>query len=178
MVGGHVASRRTPIRTEALFVNADIVYRALAVVEFASPPYAAPGGTVYAPGGQIYYPMGVSWGIRRPATFVGVDAFANLYAAPDTNAGAFLAAHAYDTRALQMRFRSGRIYAAGQEGGRIAAARRSTPCSRLLWHGGLGRGRPTVQACRLTPPRIRGFDYTPDTRWTRPDPSRRSGRDR
>ncbi|MEC7103327.1 MAG: hypothetical protein VXW92_02480, partial [Actinomycetota bacterium] len=64
---------------------------------------------------QIYYPMGVSWGVRRPATFVGVDAFANLYAAPDTNAGTFLAAHAYDTRALQMRFRSGRIYAAGQE---------------------------------------------------------------
>ncbi len=56
-------------------MNTDIVYRALAVVEFASPPYAAPGGTVYAPGGQIYYPMGVSWGIRRPATFVGVDAF-------------------------------------------------------------------------------------------------------
>ena len=100
---------------EALFLNTDIVYRALAVVEFASPPYAAPGGTVYAPGGQIYYPMGVSWGIRRPATFVGVDAFANLYSAPDTNAGTFLAAHAYDTRALQMRFRSGRIYAAGQE---------------------------------------------------------------
>ena len=100
---------------EALFLNADIVYRALAVVQFPSPPYAAPGGTVYAPGGQIYYPMGVSWGIRRPATFVGVDAFANVYAAPDTNAGAFLAAHAYDTRALQLRFRSGRIYSPGPQ---------------------------------------------------------------
>lgn len=100
---------------ESLFLNADIVYRALAVVNFPSPPYAPPGGTVYAPGGQIYYPMGVSWGIRRPATFVGVDAFANLYAAPDTNAGGFLAAHAYDTRALQLRFRSGQIYAPGRE---------------------------------------------------------------
>ncbi len=100
---------------ESLFLNADIVYRALAVVNFPSPPYAPPGGTVYAPGGQIYYPMGVSWGIRRPATFVGVDAFANLYAAPDTNAGTFLAAHAYDTRALQLRFRSGQIYAPGRE---------------------------------------------------------------
>ena len=100
---------------ESLFLNADIVYRALAVVNFPSPPYAPPGGTVYAPGGQIYYPMGVSWGVRRPATFVGVDAFANVYAAPDTNAGAFLAAHAYDTRALQLRFRSGQIYAPGRE---------------------------------------------------------------
>ena len=26
------------------------------------------------PLGQIYYPMGVSWGVRRPATFVGVAA--------------------------------------------------------------------------------------------------------
>lgn len=100
---------------ESLFLNADIVYRALAVVDFPSPPYAPPGGTVYAPGGQIYYPMGVGWGIRRPATFVGVDAFANLYAAPDTNAGTFLAAHAYDTRALQLRFRTGRIYEIGPE---------------------------------------------------------------
>ena len=71
---------------EALFVNADIVYRALATVEFPSPPYAAPGGTVYQPRGQIYYPMGVGWGVRRPATFVGVDAFARQYAAKDTNA--------------------------------------------------------------------------------------------
>ena len=105
---------RQPV-PESVFLNADIVYRALAVVDFPSPPYAAPGGTVYAPGGQIYYPMGVSWGIRRPATFVGVDAFANVYAAPDTNAGTFLAAHAYDTRALQLRFKSGQIYAPGRE---------------------------------------------------------------
>ncbi|MDA2987240.1 MAG: VCBS repeat-containing protein, partial [Actinomycetota bacterium] len=37
---------------EALFMNADIIYRALAVVDYPSPPYAAPGGTVYQPGGQ------------------------------------------------------------------------------------------------------------------------------
>ena len=98
---------------EAFFYNADIVYRALSVVEFPSPPYAAPGGTVYKPLGQIYYPMGVSWGVRRPATFVGVDGFANVYSAPDTRAGDFLAAHARDTRALQLRFTDGRIYADG-----------------------------------------------------------------
>jgi len=98
---------------EALFLNADVVYRALAVVQFPSPPYAAPGGTVYAPGGQIYYPMGVSWGVRRPATFTGVDAFAYQYSPPDTNAAAFLAAHARDTRALQLRWHDGHIYADG-----------------------------------------------------------------
>ena len=100
---------------EALFFNADIVYRALAVVNFDSPPYAAPGGTVYKSGGQIYYPMGKSWGTRRPATFVGVDGFANVYSAPDTNAASFLAAHAYDTRGMQQRFKSGQIYAPGND---------------------------------------------------------------
>lgn len=100
---------------ESFFFNADIVYRALAVVNFDSPPYAAPGGTVYQPGGQIYYPMGKSWGTRRPATFVGVDGFANVYSAPDTNAATFLAAHAYDTRGMQQRFTTGAIYAPGNE---------------------------------------------------------------
>ena len=98
---------------ESLFLNADIVYRALAVVDFPSPPYAAPGGTVYQPLGQIYYPMGVSWGVRRPATFVGVDGFANAYAAPDVRAGEFLAAHAADARAMQLRWSDGHIYADG-----------------------------------------------------------------
>jgi hypothetical protein len=98
---------------ESLFLNADIVYRALSVVKFSSPPYALPGGTVYQPLGQIYYPMGISWGVRRPATFTGVDAFANQYAAADTRAGEFLAAHARDTRALQLRWSDGHIYAEG-----------------------------------------------------------------
>lgn len=98
---------------EAVFLNADIVYRALANVTFTSPPYNAPGGTVYQPDGRIYYPMGVSWGLRRPSTFVGVDAFANVYAPKDVNAALFLAAHAADTRAMQLRFTDGHIYADG-----------------------------------------------------------------
>ena len=105
---------RIPV-PEAFFYNADIVYRALSVVDFPSPPYATPGGTVYKPLGQIYYPMGIGWGVRRPATFVGVDGFANVYSAPDTRAGEFLAAHARDTRALQQRWTDGHIYAEGNE---------------------------------------------------------------
>ena len=94
-------------------MNADVIYRALSVVQYPSPPYDAPGGTVYQPGGQIYYPMGISWGVRRPATFVGVDGFASAYAAPDTNAAEFMAAHARDARALQLRWRDGHMYADG-----------------------------------------------------------------
>lgn len=98
---------------EAVFLNADIVYRALSAVNFSSPPYAEPGGTVYRADGSIYYPMGVSWGTRRPATFVGVDAFANVYAPKDVNAAHFLGVHAADTRAMQMRFTDGHIYEEG-----------------------------------------------------------------
>jgi hypothetical protein len=123
---------------EALFLNADIVYRALAVVEFPSPPYAAPGGTVYQPLGQIYYPMGVSWGTRRPATFVGVDAFANLYAAPDVRAGEFLAAHAADTRALQRRWTDGHIYVDGpsEESYRLGKEEYALQQMALAWWAG------------------------------------------
>lgn len=158
---------------EALFLNADIVYRALAVVQFQSPPYAAPGGTVYAPGGQIYYPMGVSWGIRRPATFVGVDAFANVYAALDTNAGTFLAAHAYDTRALQLRFRSGRIYAPGpqEESYRLGKEEYAIQQLALAWWAGAWKANgPSMNVDRAAYPWVRlhsGYELaeTGEDRW-------------
>lgn len=123
---------------EALFMNADIVYRALAVVEYPSPPYAAPGGTVYQPGGQIYYPMGVSWGVRRPATFVGVDAFANDYAAADTRAAEYLAAHARDARALQLRWKDGHMYADGtaEESYRLGKEEYALQQMALAWWAG------------------------------------------
>jgi hypothetical protein len=123
---------------EALFLNADIVYRALAVVDFPAPPYATPGGTVYQPLGQIYYPMGADWGTRRPATFVGVDAFANVYSAPDVRAGEFLAAHAADTRALQMRWSDGHIYADGpsEESYRLGKEEYALQQMSLAWWAG------------------------------------------
>ena len=129
---------------ESLFVNADIVYRALAQVEFASPPYAAPGGTVYQPQGQIYYPMGKSWGVRRPATFVGVDAFARQYAAKDTNAAQFLREHAADARALQLRFSDGHMYADSSEDG-YKLGREEYALQQMAlawWAGAIGRKTP------------------------------------
>ncbi len=101
-------------------------------------PYAAPGGTVYQPLGQIYYPMGVGWGTRRPATFVGVDAFANAYAAPDVRAGEFLAAHAADTRALQLRWTDGHIYADGpsEESYRLGKEEYALQQMALAWWAG------------------------------------------
>lgn len=130
---------------EALFVNADIVYRALAKVAFPSPPYAAPGGTVYQAGGQIYYPMGISWGVRRPATFVGVDAFARQYAAKDTNAAQFLREHAADARALQLRFTDGHMYEAGSGEDSYKLGKEEYALQQMAlawWAGAVGRRTP------------------------------------
>ena len=121
---------------EAVFHNSDDVYRALAVVNFSSPPYAPPGGTVYQPLGQIYYPMGAGWGTRRPASFVGVDGFAATYASKDTKAPEFLAAHARDARALQLRWNDGHMYApgSGEETYRLGKEEYAIQQMALAWY--------------------------------------------
>ncbi len=142
---------------EAYFFNADIVYRALAVVDFPSPPYEAPGGTVYQPGGQIYYPMGVGWGNRRPATFVGVDGFANVYSAKDTNAASFLAAHASDARALQLRFTDGRMYADGrvEDAYKLGKEEYALQQIALAWWAGAWLDRPGLRIDSSAYPNIK-----------------------
>ena len=154
---------RIPV-PEAFFYNADIVYRALSVVEFTSPPYAAPGGTVYQPLGQIYYPMGVSWGVRRPATFVGVDGFANVYSAPDTRADEFLAAHARDTRALQLRWKDGHIYAEGdvEESYKLGKEEYALQQMALAWWAGSWKYGPKMQLDTKAYPNVKldgGYNF-------------------
>ncbi len=141
----------------AYFYNADIVYRALSVVEFSSPPYSQPGGTVYKPLGQIYYPMGISWGVRRPATFVGVDGFANVYSAPDTKAGEFLAAHARDTRALQLRWTDGHIYAEGntEDSYKLGKEEYAMQQLALAWWAGSWKYGPKMKVDYQAYPNIR-----------------------
>jgi len=95
---------------ESFFLNADIVYRSLSTISFDPPQYAAPGGVVYSPDGSIYYPMGADWGVNRPATFAGVDAFAYLYAPADIGAAGFLDIHANAVREQQDRFSTGQFY--------------------------------------------------------------------
>ena len=145
---------------EAVFHNSADVYRALAIVNFPSPPYAPPGGTVYQPLGQIYYPMGAGWGTRRPASFVGVDGFAATYASSDTNAGEFLAAHARDARALQLRWTDGHLYApgSGEETYRLGKEEYAIQQMALAWYA-----EAIKLGTKLTIDRskIRGMDLNP-----------------
>lgn len=147
---------RQPV-PEAMFLNADIVYRALTVVNFPSPPYAAPGGIVYQPGGQIYYPQGVKWGARRPATFTGVDSFAAQYSAPDTHAAENLAAHARDTRGMQLRYKDGRIYASGtlEESYALGREEYALQQTALAWWA---ESLPTGPGLKLDKSKVNGVD--------------------
>jgi hypothetical protein len=101
--------------------------------------------------------MGVGWGNRRPATFVGVDGFANVYAAPDTNAGSFLAAHAYDTRALQLRFTDGRMYADGkvEDAYKLGKEEYALQQVALAWWAGAWIDRPGLRVDKKSYPNIR-----------------------
>lgn len=152
-----VAGQSVP---EAVFLNADIIYRSLAVVNFPSPPYAEPGGIVYKPGGQIYYPQGVSWGTRRPATFTGVDSFAAIYSAPDTHAAQYLADHARDTRGMQQRYDSGRIYAKGNVEDSYALGKEEYALMQtaLAWWAG---AVPSGPGFRLDKSKISGVNLSP-----------------
>jgi hypothetical protein len=141
---------------ESAFLNADIIYRALAVLDFPSPPYAAPGGTSYKPGGQIYYPQKVGWGMRRPATFCGVDSFAAIYTPKDTNAKQFLFDHAADTHALQQRFTDGHIYLPGnaEEGYKYGKEEYALSQMALAWWAGAVPSGPKLRVITKAIPGI------------------------
>jgi len=70
-----LAGQPTP---RAAFRNLDREYRALTGLRFGSPPYQAPGGTIYVPdSGQIYFPQGNDWGTDRVAHFYYLDVLAH-----------------------------------------------------------------------------------------------------
>jgi hypothetical protein len=111
-----LAGERTPV--SALF-NADIVYQAMVDLEFESPPFDPPGGTIYMrdqdghPTADAYYPEGTSWGTSRQMHFVLVDTQADQFGF-DTGVSIAAAdwAHVHASRAFEMQERhdDGRTY--------------------------------------------------------------------
>jgi hypothetical protein len=98
--------------------NFDVIYRALVTKRFASPPYEAPGGTMFIPGkAEQYYPQGTDWSRLRFACFLGLDTCADIL-----GYGRGLphkAAHWRELRAkkilqMQARHADGRMYAHGE----------------------------------------------------------------
>ncbi|MEK0097507.1 hypothetical protein ACFC4G_36945 [Streptomyces sp. NPDC056002] len=66
-----LAGRPAP---RAALHNVDVVYAALVDREFTSPPFQAPGGTMYVRGShELYFPQGTDWGVARRMDFVAMD---------------------------------------------------------------------------------------------------------
>lgn len=60
--------------------NADHEYKALVALKFTSPPFDAPGGTIYVDNSpNIYYPQGNDWGTGRRMNFAMLDVYADVF---------------------------------------------------------------------------------------------------
>ena len=104
---------------EGIFFNSDKVYRAVVEVEFAAPPYAAPGGTSYKPGtAEIYFPQGSDWGTCRYFVLGPWDAMIHAYgldAGLSHNGAYWENLHSGKAKELQDRFDDGRMFADTKE---------------------------------------------------------------
>jgi hypothetical protein len=116
-----VAGRALP---QGFVHNNRLAWRATTKVVFPSPPFAAPGGTIYRSDGTIYYPQIADWGVLRYPQWLAYDATANLVAADvDPASGtrdqppalSWLDLHTAKTRQLQQRHADGHIYEPGEE---------------------------------------------------------------
>lgn len=110
-----LAGEHTP---EAAFHNAELVYDALVDVDFPSPPFAAPGGTIYVPGSPyVYYPEGTSWDPSRIMIFGNLDVHARAYRFDDLasrKAPYWEELHAGAALAQQERHADGKMFAPGE----------------------------------------------------------------
>ncbi|GAA4303596.1 hypothetical protein [Compostibacter hankyongensis] len=111
-----LAGMTTP--AAALF-NADYVYKSLVDLNFKSPPYRAPGGTIYQDGSpDIYYPQGNDWGTHRRMNFAMIDVYADVLGFDNlvTQKGAYWERY-HDQMVLDMQSRhaDGRTYSARSE---------------------------------------------------------------
>ncbi len=98
--------------------NARLVYRTLASHVWASPPYEAPGGTMYQPGkAELYYPQKTDWSRYRFDIYYLMDAYSDHFGW-DKNlphrSREWMRLRAERMLAMQARFPSGQMYAPGE----------------------------------------------------------------
>ena len=104
---------------EGAFFNADKIYRSIVEWKYPSPPYAAPGGTIYQPDSyEFYFPQGNDWGSRRYATHAAFSIVIHAYGLDKelTHNGSYWG-NLYLRQALELqnRFDDGHMFANAQE---------------------------------------------------------------
>lgn len=103
---------------ESIDFNFATIYRTLVTKRFESPPWEAPGGTMYIPDSpEQYYPQGTDWSRYRYACFYGMDTIADILGYDEGLP--HRAAHWRELRArrileMQSRHPDGRMYADGE----------------------------------------------------------------
>jgi putative cell wall-binding protein len=111
-----LANMPTP---EAAFFHSDLVYKGLVDLQFESPPYDEPGGTIYQPdSSDIYYPEGNDWGTDRRMQFATLDIFADVFGFDQlvSKKGSYWEPlHAQKVLDMQNRHQDGHTYATHSE---------------------------------------------------------------
>ena len=103
----------------AILHNQALLYRNIAQTPFASPPYRAPGGTVYVRGTpRLYFPTGADWGTGRQSVFGVLDteiAALRLDRGLRTPAATWARIHLREVRRQQSRFTTGQMFGSPTE---------------------------------------------------------------
>lgn len=112
-----LAGRKTP---EAARFNLDKIYFSVTAHRFFSPPYLAPGGTMYREGSaEVYYPEGSDWGQGVYDNYANLDIAAFTYGWDNlalTHKGKYWAKlHMDKVFDQQKRFTDGHTYAGNHE---------------------------------------------------------------
>lgn len=151
--GYTLAGKHTP---EGVFLNAKYVYDALVDHEFASPPYRAPGGTIYVPdAAPVYYPQGTDWSPSRIMIYGSLDVMARSYGFDDlasTKAQYWENLHVGGALAQQSRHPDGKMFAPGEftseeNDGAVVPARAYL----TEWLASRGLVKPTDRAYPVNP---------------------------
>ncbi|UFU02979.1 hypothetical protein LQF12_16075 [Ruania suaedae] len=143
---------------EGFFHNIDLTYEAFVDQQFDSPPWQAPGGTIYVPGeSSIYYPDGNDWGSTFPLYFAQGDVIAATYGVGgdvSTPPAVWAERHLQDAIDLQDRFEDGRTYLDNSESNYGLREERT---AQIAAHTFLTRFLNAEQVCMTDRP------YTSDT---------------
>ena len=98
--------------------NAQSLYRTLAYQAWTSPPYEAPGGTMYQPGkAELYYPQKTDWSRFRFDIYYLMDAYSDHFGwdrGMPTKSRDWMWIRAQRMLAMQARFPTGQMYAPGE----------------------------------------------------------------
>jgi hypothetical protein len=99
---------------KASLFNTDVIFKTLVDFKFTSPPFLAPGGTIYRSGtAEVYYPQTNDWGRGRKMHFALLDCQAAAFGmdkSASKNGAYWESLHANAVLKLQARSKDGRSY--------------------------------------------------------------------